>query len=202
MLESMNELEEYGRTPIAEVREIVIERLKLNFAHANISDTELETRLEKVHEAVSKQELFALVSDLPDMREEGDVSPASGAIAINRGPVDPERAMFSFLSATTRKGVWRPARKNNAVAVMGGIDLDFTHAEMPEGVTELNTFMLMGGLDIKVPKGLNVEVSVFPIMGGVDNKTSGVPAKGGPTLRIKGLAIMGGIDIKEVEGNT
>jgi hypothetical protein len=58
-------------------------------------------------------------------------------------------------------------------------------------------FSLMGGTDIRVPEGLNVEVSQFAFMGG-----NGVelgpshPDPGGPVVRIRMLSIMGGSDVK------
>ena len=85
----------------------------------------------------------------------------------------------------------------NIITFMGGVDLDFTEAMMSPGLTEINVFCMMGGIDIYVPKGLNVEVTGFPIMGGFDNHTGGETYKGGPVLKIRALVIMGGIDIKE-----
>ena len=55
----------------------------------------------------------------------------------------------------------------------------------------------MGGADIRVPDGLNVEVSDFALMGGngVDIGDSR-PDPGGPTLHLRLISIMGGTDVK------
>jgi hypothetical protein len=85
----------------------------------------------------------------------------------------------------------------NVINIMGGSDLDFNDAEFAGDVVTVTVFSLMGGASIRVPEGLNVEVSNFAIMGGNDADI-GVerPDPGGPTLRIKLISIMGGSDIK------
>ena len=79
---------------------------------------------------------------------------------------------------------------------MGGIDLDFSEAVLPPGVTDVEFLCFMGGLDIIVPEGINVEVKGLPIMAGIDKKVSDEHYPGRPTLRIHGIAVMAGVDIK------
>ena len=56
----------------------------------------------------------------------------------------------------------------------------------------------MGGFDVIVPPGVDVEVSGFAFMGGRDIKLSGEqPPPGAPRIHIRAFAVMGGIDIKE-----
>jgi hypothetical protein len=197
----MFDLEEYGRVPINQVREKVVEQLKLNFAHDNIDDKELEERLEQADRATSKKQLLAVVEDLPAL---DDASAGSGAaqvagVAINRGKVPETATLVSILSGTERKGRWLPARYTNGIAFMGGMELDFRYAEFPPGVTEINFFCLMGGAELTVPPGLNVEVHGIPILGGIENKADSRPNPAAPTLRIKALVIMGGLEIKAKE---
>ncbi len=82
---------------------------------------------------------------------------------------------------------------------MGGVELDFTEAELPPGLTELNIFAVMGGCDIKVPAGLDVEVTGVPILGGVENNSRGNTGSGGPLLRIRAFVVMGGVEVKVSE---
>ena len=194
----MRELQEYDRTPFVQVREIIIDQLKLNFAHDNLIETEFEIRLEKANAAATKQELLVLVEDLPRLSDDGAQSTAltSSSVALNSGQVQEMGSMFSILGGTTRKGLWRPARNTQAVSVLGGIDLDYTEAEMPPGVTELNVFCLLGGVEIKVPPGINVEVHALPILGGVDNKSEQSGSSEDPVLRVRAITILGGVDIK------
>lgn len=194
----MRELQEYDRVPLVQVREVVIEQLKINFTHDNLLETEFETRLERANAAATKQELLVLVEDLPRLTDEKNPTKAltQGSIALNTGQVQETGSMLSILGGTTRKGLWRPARNTQAVSVLGGIDLDYTDAEMPPGVTELSVFCLLGGVDIKVPPGMNVEIQSVPILGGVDDKSEPSGSSDDPVLRIRAVTILGGVDIK------
>jgi hypothetical protein len=83
------------------------------------------------------------------------------------------------------------------VALCGGVELDFREAVMPPGVTEVKIFAMWGGVDVIVPPGLNVECHGVGIMGGFDHapEASGPVDPRAPTLRITGVALMGGVDI-------
>jgi hypothetical protein len=56
---------------------------------------------------------------------------------------------------------------------------------------------LMGGSEIHVPDGLNVELSEFALMGGNESKLGNpMPTPGGPVLRLRLISIMGGTDLR------
>lgn len=193
----MSYLEEYNRVPLPKIREEVIEQLKLNYAHNNLEEEEFERRLEDATSIESKADLLALVSDLPTMTDSGTSSGRSdGSYQLNLGEVRHDEVIVGILSGAERGGPWEPAKYTNVVTFMGGVDLDFSEAKLAPGVTEITVFCFMGGLDIYVPEGINVEVNCVPIMGGVDRKISEERFRGAPTIRIKGLVVMGGIDIK------
>ena len=161
-------------------------------------EADFEDRLVKANEAATKQELLVLVADLPQLRDENGQTKAlaPSSVALNTGQVQDTGTMFNVLGGTSRKGVWRPARNTQAVSVLGGIDLDYTEAEMPPGVTDLNVFCILGGVDIKVPPGLNVEVHGLPILGGVDDNTEPTGSPDDPVLRIRAVTILGGLNVK------
>ncbi len=179
--------------PIKQQREEAIKKLELNFAHGNLEVEEFETRLDLAINTSLPQDLTRITSDLSLIPA---VSEDSTDININRGKIRSEELFVGILSGVDRKGIWKPARKNKVFALMGGIDLDFSKAVLPPGVTDVDFLCLMGGLDIIVPEGINVEVKGSPIMGGIDKKVSDEHYPGRPTLRIQGLAVMGGVDIK------
>lgn len=96
------------------------------------------------------------------------------------------------------------------LAFMGGVDLDITTAEVPEGETVLDLTAVMGGIDVKIPPDLPVVYEGSAVLGGViflNQDDGGVIAsrkvehniKSGDTrlLRIQARAILGGIDVKE-----
>jgi hypothetical protein len=102
----------------------------------------------------------------------------------------------AILGGTRRAGRWTPARVNNAVAICGGAELDFREAALGPGVTELRIFTMWGGVEVIVPPGLNVESHGMGIMGGFEHAAeSATPDPLAPTLRISGVALMGGVDI-------
>jgi hypothetical protein len=55
---------------------------------------------------------------------------------------------------------------------------------------------MFGGLDIKVPAGIEVRDQVMGIFGGSDVTDLGDHQPGAPTLVIKGLALFGGVSVK------
>jgi hypothetical protein len=89
------------------------------------------------------------------------------------------------------------AERCRLLNVMGGSDIDLNDAELSSEHTEILVFSLMGGSDIRVPEGLNVDVSDFAFMGGnhVDIG-EGRPDPGGPVLHIRLISIMGGTDVR------
>ena len=82
--------------------------------------------------------------------------------------------------------------------VMGGAQIDLTEAQLAEGAV-LNVFLLMGGLELKVPKEWNVQIDVLPIMGGVDDqitKFREFVVNQEKKLFLTGNVVMGGVEIK------
>src|SRR5204862_6987385 len=85
-----------------------------------------------------------------------------------------------------------------AIAVMGGIDLDLRHAEIVGHELHITAFAFWGGINIIVPEGIVVDVTAVPLLGGVGtNLADDVPAlPGAPVVRVRAIAIIGGVDIK------
>lgn len=94
-------------------------------------------------------------------------------------------------------------------AVMGGVDLDLTMADIPPRDIRLNLTAVMGGITLVVPRDLAVECDGTAILGGVklfNEETGGIIASrhfetpGSPEtpakLIIRGTAVMGGVEIK------
>ena len=81
---------------------------------------------------------------------------------------------------------------------MGGAELDFREAHLGPGVTEVNILAIMGGAQVIVPPGVQVEMNGVALMGGFEarDRTSGAAAAmGAPILRIGGFVLMGGVDV-------
>lgn len=87
----------------------------------------------------------------------------------------------------------------SVTVIMGGFDIDLRQAQLAGGEASIEVFVMMGGIDLKVPEGWNVILDVMPILGGTEHKArrDKLASEGPvPTLRISGAVILGGIEIK------
>lgn len=83
------------------------------------------------------------------------------------------------------------------VAVMGGCTLDLRAAQLSAPVTTIRIIAIMGGVEIIVPPGVRVIMRGIPIMGGWSNTAHDVEqSQDSPEIRIDGIAIMGGVDVR------
>jgi len=103
---------------------------------------------------------------------------------------------FNFTSKQLKGG--------KITAIMGGCTVDLREADIEEDTIVIDTFAMMGGIDIKVPHSWQVTMQGIPILGGMENKTKGIsgeledsaalhPEK---RLIVKGMAVMGGVEVK------
>ena len=82
--------------------------------------------------------------------------------------------------------------------MMGGAHLDLREARFPPGPVDIDVFALMGGVEIIVPPGLAIETHGSAIMGGFQevNRAPAHPDADAPLVRVHGLVMMGGVDIR------
>jgi hypothetical protein len=110
--------------------------------------------------------------------------------------VDAELRSFAFMSGVTRKIMSSEFRGGELSAVMGGVELDLRQAKLnATGAAVIEVFVWWGGIDIRVPEGWSVANEGLAIMGAVEDSTK-VPGDGKQTLIIRGLVMMGGVEIK------
>jgi predicted membrane protein len=79
-------------------------------------------------------------------------------------------------------------------AMFGGTELDLREAKPVDGAT-IDLFIMFGGADVKIPANWNVVIEASPIFGGISDDRDKV-AKDGPTIRLTGTVLFGGVDIK------
>jgi hypothetical protein len=173
-------------------RERVADVLRLAAGDGQLTMEELDDRLGETYAARTRDELEALTADL---QPADDARPVDGLV-VRRGEGG-ARWLLAILGGCDRRGRWRLSERCTVVNVMGGSDLDLNHVELAADRVQLRVFSFMGGSDIRVPHGLNVEVSQFAFMGGnsVDVGDDRPPA-GGPVLHLRLFSIMGGSDVK------
>ena len=69
----------------------------------------------------------------------------------------------------------------------------------PESV--VNAVAVMGGVEVVVPDGIDVELTGLPIMGGKDLRVRDVPPiPGSPLVRVRAFALMGGVTVRSRPG--
>ena len=194
---------ESGSPTFGDIRQKAIDALCEHFANDALTVEEFERRVELAHKAESAGALRDLLQDLPTgdlpIRRE-DALPAEAPRAQASVPstrVKERGYMVAALSGVERRGRWIPARQNYAFAFMGGLSLDFREALLPPGETEVWIFTLMGGAEIIVPPGLAVESDGIAIMGGFGHQEEATLHNDPdvPVIRLKGMAIMGGVDV-------
>jgi class 3 adenylate cyclase len=170
---------------VAQLREHVVEgRLTLD---------EFSERVGSALQARTRADLVAVMADLPQARPAGDrlPEPATGT------PKKQRRWHVAVMSGHSTKGRWRISGKTNAVAVMGGCDMDLRKAEIEGPEVEITAFAFWGGIDIVVPEGFDVELRGFSLMGGRDLSLRDAPiVPGSPRIVVKGIAVMAGINVK------
>lgn len=192
-------------------REHAIDTLCRRFADDTLSMAELERRLDTARAARTREELRTLLSDLPGPLPAAPDATAvgasgagrepgrSGSVAPSEGEVRSSSSVaLAVMGGTRRAGKWAPPRDMLAMAVMGGVELDFRDAVLePGSVTTINCFAFWGGIDITVPPEVHVDTRGFALMGGFDQTGEAweEPPEGAPTIVVNGFALMGGVDV-------
>ena len=179
-------------------REQTISALCAHFANDSLTVEEFEQRLDVATRAEAAAQLDSLLTDLPAL-------PAPATSATNAAAQAPpavhtrqHQTFVALMGGVVRRGRWQPAQKTFAIAMMGGVELDFRDVQLPPGETEVTVFCMMGGVEVIVPPGTNVDCDGIAIMGGFEHLDY-VPAPGhpnAPVLRINGFAMMGGVEVQ------
>jgi hypothetical protein len=117
---------------------------------------------------------------------------APSALVPGRGVV------IALMGGAERTGSWLVPRELKVWAILGGAKIDLRDAKFGPGVTEIDVTALMGGVEIIVPRGVRVETIGAGVMGGFGSSAGDATAldPSQPVLRVTGLAIMGGVDVK------
>ena len=169
-------------------RDAALRLLGEHAAVGRLTLDELEDRSGRALAAKTRGELAVLTSDLP-----AEASQAQPAPAPAKKPV---RWMIAIMAGSHRRGRFRAVGRINALAIMGGDEIDLREAEIEGGELTLNLFAVMGGATIYVPDSVEVEVGGFSLMGGnTEIGSQRNPRPGAPVIRIQTYNLMGGATI-------
>jgi len=149
---------------------------------------EFSQRLTGVLAARTQADLDAILADLPASAPARTRAPAAG------GPR--RRWIVAVMGGEETAGRWRPAPTTNAIALMGGAEVDLRDAVLDGDEVRLNAVAVMGGVEIVVPEHVAVEVSGFAFMGGREVTVRQPDDPDAPVVRIMAVALMGGVEIR------
>lgn len=185
-------------------RERVAEVLRDAVAEGRLDMAEFEERLDATYRARTYGELAPITRDLPVAGVTAPSvplakDPAGGGSWADRivGGEGTSRAAVAVMSGFQRKGRWTVPRAFTCFAFWGGGELDLREANFAAGEVRINCVMIMGGMNIVVPPGVEVEVRGFGLMGGFDHSEEGVPGDpGAPRVIVSGFAFWGGVGVE------
>ena len=163
-------------------RESIANVLSTNLAEGRLTLDELSHRLDLVYAATTKDELAEVTRDLPAVPD-----PATRNVTA---------WIVSILGGSSRRGRWRPGPRVRVLAVFGGAKIDLSNAVVTTSEVSLRCFAFFGGISITVPRGVDVELSGFSLIGGRDLDVGDEPSRpGSPLIRVRAFSVLGGIAI-------
>ncbi|MFD7664416.1 DUF1707 domain-containing protein [Streptomyces sp. NPDC059788] len=182
-------------------REQVAAILRDALAEGRLAMEEFDERLTATYQARTVGALRPLVADLPQTFEGGvpqTRSAGSGALGWREriGGEPTSRRAFAFWGGFSRKGRWTVPRTFTAGVFQAGGQIDLRDANFEAGEVTLRCFALMGGVEVVVPPGVEVQVTGWGFMGGFEPDDSAPGDPGAPRVKVTGFAMMGGVGFR------
>lgn len=121
--------------------------------------------------------------------------PTGGGCGARQSNSDEVVNLFAIMAGNEQQNSSQAFRGGDVSAFMGGCALDLRQAQLAGGEAVLDLFAFWGGIELRVPEDVEVVSKVVVFMGGIESKTK--PRVGAPRGRLvlRGLALMGGIEI-------
>ena len=125
----------------------------------------------------------------------------SGGLRRGRGATGPAESAstlsaFAFWSGVDRKVVATDFQGGDVTAFMGGHDIDLRPARMAGETAVIDLFVVMGGVDMRIPEDWTVSCEAVPIMGSVEDRTRPPAGEVRGRLILRGFILMGGVEVK------
>jgi hypothetical protein len=185
-------------------REQVATVLSTAYAEGRLTLEEHDERVDQLMAAKTFDDLIPITRDLVVIGTPTAVAtpqPSSRFTIDTTAQNSQSDKMIAIFGGVTRSGRWRVRKNIKALALFGGMDLDLRNAIFEAPVVEISGFWCFGGLDIKVPEGIDVRDQTAGVFGGTDIRDIGDPAPGAPTLVIKGMTLFGGVSVHGPKAN-
>jgi class 3 adenylate cyclase len=174
-------------------RDRTVTLLREHVAEGRLTLDEFSDRVGRALQATTRGELEAVMIDLPAATSTSTTSLPDPATSTRKS----RRWHVAIMSGHETKGRWRISGKTNALAIMGGCDMDLRRAEIEGPEVEITAVAFWGGIKVVVPEGFDVELRGFSFMGGRSLRLRDVPIiPGSPRIVVRGFAVMGGIEVQ------
>ena len=188
---------------LARAREQKINELSTHFANDDLSLEDLERRIERVYKASSIAELEEITADLRQaVAPSQSLSPsAPGSKIVTSAYRAAEGRVLALMSSTRRVGRWAVPQRLDVVAIMSDTKLDFTHAVMPDGITDIHLRVVMSSCRLVVPPNVRVINDTHSVMSTVRSRADEMflddaPAsRSSPVIRLTGIALMADVKV-------
>ena len=102
----------------------------------------------------------------------------------------------ALIGGLKRRGPGRMPADTVVLTPIGGADLDLSDARIPE-VTSVTKISIAGGVRLRVPADVTVEVESFSLFGGrtVEPDTPDTPDASGRVVRVRNYSVFGGVSV-------
>jgi len=170
-------------------RDATVGRLSRATGDGRLTLEEFSQRMERATTARTRAELDRLVADLP-------VDAAGPGTAVAEPAPAPASWHVSPVGGLRVSGPWRMDRHVIAVSIVGSARLDLSQAELAAKEVTLTKVSVVGGVRVRVPPGIRVEVSGFSLVGGTRVEAGPEPGPGAPTVHIRAFSLVGGVRVR------
>lgn len=113
-------------------------------------------------------------------------------------PESEELRVTSIMSGVKRHVPPQGFTDGEVTAFIGSVELDLREVQAPSEPVSLEVSIVMGGVDLLLPSDWRVQIDPTVLLGGVEDKRplSVTTEETQPHLRITGLVLMGGLNLK------
>jgi Domain of unknown function (DUF1707)/Cell wall-active antibiotics response 4TMS YvqF len=166
-------------------RETTVALLRRHAVDGRLTLEEFAERMSLAYEAKTRDDLDELTRDLP-----AEVATTPARRRKRR------RWVVAVMGGSDRRGRFRVGPHMNVITVMGGANIDLRQAELDEPEATITIVSLMGGANVVVPEGVDVELTGISIMGGKGYRPGAkAPPPGAPFVRVRAFTLMGGVTV-------
>ncbi|MCK0177380.1 MULTISPECIES: DUF1707 domain-containing protein [Mycobacteriaceae] len=161
-----------------------LRRLHNAVALGLIDIEEFEERSARVSQARLREDLDALVEDLP------------GPGAIVTSATD-RVELRGVLGSLKRQGEWTVPTRLALHRRMGSIDLDLTRARFAGPIVVIELDLKFGGLNLRLPDGASASIDdVEVVVGSATDHRRDAPGEGRPHVVLTGKVVWGSVDVR------